>query len=40
MVAQRAWRRSFASESFENSPNDEALHARLHLRRAPYWRKL
>src|SRR5215217_3346595 len=29
MVALRAWRRSFASESFENNPNDEALHARL-----------
>jgi len=29
MVGARAWRRSFASESFENYPNNEALHARL-----------
>jgi hypothetical protein len=30
MVAQRAWRRSFASGSFSNFPNDRAIHARLH----------
>jgi hypothetical protein len=40
MVERRAWRDSFTSESFENSPNDEALHARLHVRCAPYWRTL
>jgi hypothetical protein len=30
MVAQRAWRGSFASGSFSNFPNDRAIHARLH----------
>ena len=40
MVGVRAWRGSFASESFENSPNDEALHVRFTLHSSTYWRKL
>src|SRR5688572_9447952 len=30
MVALRAWRDSFTSGSFSNSPNDRAIHVRLH----------